>query len=41
MDLQHNISPGARMKNLKKLYFGTAAVGAAFLLESFLPIQIF
>jgi hypothetical protein len=29
------------MKILKKLYFGTAMVGAAFLLESFLPMQIF
>jgi hypothetical protein len=41
MKLQHDISPGARMKILKKLYFGTAVVGAAFLLESFLPMQIF
>lgn len=29
------------MKILKKLYFCTATVSAAFLLESFLPIQIF
>jgi len=41
MDLQHDISPGARMKTLKKYYFGTAVFCAAFLLETFLPIQIF
>jgi hypothetical protein len=29
------------MKILKKLYFGTAVVSAAFLLQSFLPIQLF
>ena len=29
------------MKTLRKFYFGSAVVGAAFLLESFLPIQIF
>ena len=29
------------MKFLKTCFFGTAAVSAAFLLESFLPIQIF
>jgi hypothetical protein len=29
------------MKTFRRYYFGTAAVCAAFLLESFLPIQIF
>lgn len=29
------------MKILKKCYFGTAALSVAFLLEAFLPIQIF
>jgi hypothetical protein len=29
------------MKLLKRFYFGTAAVSAAFLLESLLPIQLF
>jgi len=29
------------MKIFKKCYFGTAALSAAFLLEAFLPIQIF
>ncbi len=29
------------MKTLTKYYFGTAALCAVFLLESFLPIQIF
>jgi hypothetical protein len=29
------------MKIFKKCYFGTAALSVAFLLEAFLPIQIF
>ncbi len=29
------------MKTFRKIYFGSAVVGAAFLLESFLPVQIF
>ena len=29
------------MKIFKKLYFSSAALGLAFLLETFLPIQIF
>ncbi len=29
------------MKTFRKYYFGTAALCAVFLLESFLPIQIF
>jgi hypothetical protein len=29
------------MKTIKKFYFGTAVFCAAFLLESFLPVQIF
>ena len=29
------------MKTFRKVYFGSAAVSAAFLLESFLPVQIF
>jgi len=29
------------MKIFKKCYFGTAALSAVFLLEAFLPIQIF
>jgi hypothetical protein len=29
------------MKTLRKYYFGTAVICAAFLLETFLPIQIF
>jgi hypothetical protein len=29
------------MKTIRKFYFGSAALCAAFLLESFLPIQIF
>jgi hypothetical protein len=29
------------MKTFRKFYFGTAAVGVAFLLECFLPIQLF
>ena len=36
-----DISHGASMKSFRKFYFGAAAVSAAFLLESFLPIQIF
>jgi hypothetical protein len=36
-----NISPGTRMKILKICYFSTAALSVAFLLEAFLPIQIF
>lgn len=29
------------MKRFKKYYFGSTALSAAFLLETFLPIQIF
>jgi len=29
------------MKTLRKYYFGTAVFCAAFLLETFLPIQLF
>ena len=29
------------MKTLKKCYFSTAVLGAVFLLETFLPVQIF
>ena len=29
------------MKSFKRWYFGTALLGIAFLLETFLPIQIF
>jgi len=41
MELRINISPGTRMKIFKKCYFSTAALSVAFLLETFLPIQIF
>jgi hypothetical protein len=29
------------MKTVKKYYFGTAVLSLAFLLETFLPVQIF
>ncbi len=41
MTLQHDFSLGTNMKLFKRLYFGTALLGAAFLLESLSPFQLF
>jgi hypothetical protein len=41
MEMRINTSPGTHMKTVKKCYFGTAVLSLAFLLETFLPVQIF
>jgi hypothetical protein len=41
MELQSGTSPGTHMTLIKKYYFGSAALSGAFLLETFLPVQIF
>ncbi len=41
MTLQHDFSLGTNMKLFKIIYFGTALVCTAFLLESLSPFQLF
>jgi len=41
MTLIDNTTIGADVKTLKRCYFSSAALATLFLLEAFLPIQLF